>query len=65
MGHIHDHSVLQGNKSTPYGALLDHNDGTTQKFLQHLKLLPKGNTTHLLSPKVYISSYLNDPEGNK
>ena len=65
MGHIHDHSVLQGNKSTPHGALLDHNDDTIQKFLQQLKLLPRGNTTHFLSPKVYVPSYLNGPKANK
>ena len=48
------------------GALLDHNDtGTIQRFVQQLKLLPRGNTSHFLCPKVYVSPYLNGPKANK
>ena len=50
----------------PHGALLDHNDsGTIQRFVQQLKLLPRGNTSHFLCPKVYVSPYHNGPKANK
>ena len=38
--------------------------GTIQRFLRQLKLLPRGNTSHFLCPKVYISPYLNGPKAN-
>ena len=57
MGHI---------LAPPNGALLDRNDaGTIQRFVQQSKLLPRGNTSHFLCPKVYISPYLNGPKANK
>ena len=51
----------------PQGALLDHNDkGTIQRFflgaVQQLKLLPRGNTSHFLRPRVDVSSYYNGPK---
>ena len=53
-------------KFLPHGGLLDHNDaGTIQRFLQQLKLLPRGNTSHFQCPKVYVSPYLNGPKANK
>ena len=36
-----------------------------QRFVQQSKLLPRGNTSHFLCPKVYISPYLNGPKANK
>ena len=57
---------LEKISALPHGALLDHNDaGAIQRFLQQLKLLPGGNTSHFLCLKVYVSPYLNGPKGNK
>ena len=53
---------LEKISAPPHGALLDHNDASTiQRFVQQLKLLPRGNTSHFLCPKVYVSPHLNGP----